>query len=165
MLLPRVACCCLHKEEVLNIHLRGRGSSKPIGHTPFFWLGRHEQRGKTRQTQLTCTRALGPHVGKKARDAFSLGLGPCAAMRFLGIGPLKGRLVGHRPTCDGKRLRPMRPDKAHGKRRGLGVGTQAASSFVQDGAAAARGSQYPQSPGERHHPVLFSVGCAVTAWS
>ena len=121
-------------------------NQSPLGHNPFFLLARQEHRGKTRhalQTRMTCTRALGPHVGKKARDAFSLGLGPCAAIRFLGIGPLKGRLVGHRPTCDGKRLRPMRPNKAHGKRRGLGVGTQAVSSFVQDGAGAARGSQYP----------------------
>ena len=137
------------------------GNQSPSGHNIFFLLTRQQYRGKTQhalQTRMACAWALGPHVGKKVGHAFGLGLGPCAAMRFLGIGPLKGRLVGHRPTCDGKRLRPMRPDKAHGKRRGLGVGTQAASSFVQDGAGAARGSQYPQSPGERHHPVVFSVG-------
>ena len=136
------------------------GNQSPLGHNTFL-LAHQQYRGKTRcalHTRMTCSRALGPHGGKKARDAFSLGLGPCAAMRFLGIGPLKGRLVGHRPIRDGKRLRPMRRDKARGKRRGLGVGTQAASSFALDEAGAARGSRYPQSPGERHHPVVFSVG-------
>ena len=137
------------------------GNKSPLGQNIFLWLACQHYRGKMRhalRTRTACPWALGPRVSKKVRDAFSLGLGPCAAMRFLGIGPLKGRLVGHRPIRDGKRLRPMRRDKARGKRRGLGVGTQAASSFVQDGAGAARGSRYPQSPGERHHPVVFSVG-------
>jgi hypothetical protein len=137
------------------------GNKSPLGQNIFLWLACQHYRGKMRhalRTRTACPWALGPRVSKKVRDAFSLGLGPCAAMRFLGIGPLKGRLVGHRPIRDGKRLRPMRRDKARGKRRGLGVGTQAASSFALDEAGAARGSRYPQSPGERHHPVVFSVG-------